>query len=91
MVALYFLSTHISWVMSVVPIYSSGNVAYYVYVLNRYWSVEMKRKELGRKARLWIVIFKCIWFRFLVVGFLLISEVCIVHIAMNSVNVHLVR
>ena len=43
--------------------------------MNSYWSVEVKKKELGGKARLWIVIFKCIWFRFLVLGFMLISEV----------------
>lgn len=41
----------------------------------RYWAIEMKRKERGGSARLWMVIFKCIWFRLLVQGILMFLEV----------------
>ena len=41
----------------------------------RYWAVEVERKERGGKARLWLVILKCIWFRIIIQGLLLGSEV----------------
>ena len=49
-----------------------------VYILlRRYWAVEVKRKEEGGRIRLWVVIFKCIWIQFLIVGFLQFSEVIV--------------
>ena len=58
----------------------------------RYWALEVKRKEGGRKARLWLVIFKCVWFRLCVQGVLMFIEVrvhlwvCVVGLCCVVVN-----
>ena len=42
----------------------------------RYWSHELERKTRGQRARLWMVMWKCIWLRLLLQTILTILEVC---------------
>ena len=41
----------------------------------RYWEEELRRKERGRKARLWVAICRCFWWRVLIQGVLMFLEV----------------
>jgi ATP-binding cassette subfamily C (CFTR/MRP) protein 4 len=44
---------------------------------NKYWAVEVGKKERGGKARLWRALFKCIWHRLLIQGVLMFIEVAL--------------
>jgi ATP-binding cassette subfamily C (CFTR/MRP) protein 4 len=44
---------------------------------NKHWAEEVRKKECGGKARLWLALFKCIWHRLLLQGVLMFLEVAL--------------
>jgi ATP-binding cassette subfamily C (CFTR/MRP) protein 4 len=44
---------------------------------NRYWAMEVRKKEQGGTARLWLVIIKCLWLRLILQGVLMLAEVAL--------------
>lgn len=44
-------------------------------ITHRHWNTELERKRRGHKARLSVVIFKCFWWRILVVGLAVVIHV----------------